>query len=324
MTMTKDLVSIVICAYNNWPDLELAIQSTLCQSYQSLEVIVVDNSSTDDTQREVHERFGGRVQYIRQENRGDSGAYNTGMRAARGEFVHFMDGDDVFVANKIEKQLQVFAAHPDVDVVYGPVAYFRKAEDAAPYRDNLDGRPITLEDFLANDGTGVGPSLATLFRRSALERIGPYDESLYNADTDYILRALWIGCRFALCPVFPLGFYRLHANQMSANREAMMAGAEAIWVKALTYIDREPYRSSVKANLARVQFLRAISRADGLTRRAALNMLGEARATSTKGVSLPAYLLGASSIVLAGNAATAPGFRAVRRTLARIAHFRLP
>src|SRR5438477_251271 len=79
-----DLVSIIIVAYNNWPELENAIQSALCQSYSPREVIVVDNSSSDETPAEVEKLFGSRVRYVRQANRGDAGAYNAGFQQARG------------------------------------------------------------------------------------------------------------------------------------------------------------------------------------------------------------------------------------------------
>jgi len=103
--MTSALVTVVVVAYNNWPELELAIQSALSQTYAPIEVIVVDNSSTDATLREVATRFGARVRYVLQPNTGDAGAYNTGIRLAKGEFVQLLDGDDVLTPYKIEKQV---------------------------------------------------------------------------------------------------------------------------------------------------------------------------------------------------------------------------
>ena len=88
-------MSVVICAYNNWPDLEMTIESALHQSYRPVEVIVVDNDSVSNGDREVTKRYGDRLRYIRQANRGDGGAYNTGFSVARGDFVQFVDGDDV-------------------------------------------------------------------------------------------------------------------------------------------------------------------------------------------------------------------------------------
>ena len=82
------LVSIVVVGHNNWPDLELSVQSALCQSYRPSEVILVDNSSTDGTAGEVASRFGSRVRYVLQANRGDAGAARpealARLRRARG------------------------------------------------------------------------------------------------------------------------------------------------------------------------------------------------------------------------------------------------
>src|SRR5258706_12884228 len=119
--MQNALVSIIICSYNNWPDLELAINSALFQSYRPLEVIVVDNASDDATSTEVPRRFGDRVRFVRQENRGASGAFNTGIRLAKGEFLQFMDGDDVLLPHKTEAQAAVFLERPDTDIVYGSI-----------------------------------------------------------------------------------------------------------------------------------------------------------------------------------------------------------
>src|SRR5258706_6658209 len=96
------LVSVVICTYNNWPDVEMTIESALHQSYQPIEVIVVDNSSTDATHEEVPRRFGHRVRYIRQPNKGWYASQNNlGFAVACGELIQFVDGDDVLAPNKI-------------------------------------------------------------------------------------------------------------------------------------------------------------------------------------------------------------------------------
>src|SRR5579864_6145645 len=113
--MTHDVVSIVIVCHNNWPDLELAIQSSLRQTYSPLEVIVVDNDSTDATASEVPKRFGASVRYLRQLNRGDGGGYNAGCLVSSGDFVQFLDGDDFLAPNKIAKQVEAFRLNPETD-----------------------------------------------------------------------------------------------------------------------------------------------------------------------------------------------------------------
>ena len=213
-----EIVSIVVVAYNNWPDLELAIQSAICQSYQPVEVIVVDNSSTDATQSEVRRSFADRVTYIQQPNKGDSGAYNTGLRAARGNVVQFLDADDMLAPNKIEKQMAVFASQAGTDVVYGDVRCFQTSAGQARWLDDatLPDEGDMLEAFLRPARPGMVHFLGALFRRAALERVGLFDEGLYNADVDYLLRLFWAGCRFRFCQGVPMAFYRIHPGQMSA------------------------------------------------------------------------------------------------------------
>jgi glycosyltransferase involved in cell wall biosynthesis len=318
-------VSIVVVAYNNWPDLELAIQSALCQSYRPIEVIVVDNSSADETPIEVPRRFGDRVKYIKQPNSGDAGAYNTGFRHSEGQFVQFLDGDDVLCPYKIEKQMEVFRAAPETDLVYGELRGFRAwaGVDLPPER-----RPPDCDDMLA---AALGPEeydvptvLSALMRRQAVERVGPWDEVVYVTDVDYWLRAAWLGCRFRLCPGIH-GFVRAHPRQMSANVPAMLRGTEAVLRKALGYIDREPYRTMARTRLAQVQYFRAVS-GRGVSRREALAKLREARETKREEVPLLAYCVGLAAIVALGGSRImlSPRFRALRRFVARLVGYHIP
>src|SRR5207253_3064616 len=103
------------------------------QSYAPIEVIVVDNSSTDETPNAVPKAFGKVVKYLQQPNRGDSGAYNTGYELAAGEFIQFIDGDDVLAPNKIQKQVEMFRADPTLDIVYGDVRMFQTLPGSAQW-----------------------------------------------------------------------------------------------------------------------------------------------------------------------------------------------
>jgi glycosyltransferase involved in cell wall biosynthesis len=322
-----ELASIIIVGYNNWPDLEMAIQSALRQTYEPVEVIVVDNDSSDETSEEVPRRFGDRIRYIRQNNRRDSGAYNTGYRVAQGEFIQFLAGDDVLAPNKIEKQIQFFQENPDVQIVYGDIRTFNDLPGPAKWSDH---NSEDYEDMLAallhpQQECAEGSVLGTLFRRTAIERIGPWDESLYTADSDYWLRAAWMGCRFRRYPGPLVGFSRDRLGQMTADASAMMHGIEEVWTKALNYVDREPYRSMLSRKLARVRYYLAISK-DRMTRRESLAKLEQARQVCPSLISLPVYLIGRLLITLPGarHLVTAGGLRFLRRTIARAFGYELP
>ena len=316
----SELVSVVVCAYNNWPDLELAIQSALCQSHQPVEVIVVDNFSTDATVVEVPARFGTRVRYIRQPNTGDGGAYNTGLAAARGAFLQFLDGDDVLAPNKIETQLDVFRSDPDADIVFGGVRHFQSAPGAAHWTDIERGEEdIGIESFLRSDGYCVGSALGVLFRRRSLDRVGPWDETLYRCDADYFLRASVAGCRFRYSSGGPMSFKRVRPGQMSLDTTAMLAGSETLWVKALGYFTEPAHLERIRFNLARARFLRAF-RGDRISRRSAMALCSEARRTSQAAVPVRAYAAGIVLILLPGRRflATSPRMGTLRRAMTRL------
>ncbi len=325
--MIPGLVSVVICAWNNWPDVEMTIESALRQSYQPLEVIVVDNSSTDETPEELPRRFGSRLRFISQPNRECAGAYNAGFALARGEFIQFVDGDDVLAPNKIEKQVEVFRSNPNLDIVYGDVRYFQTPAGTAAWTDVATEREDDmLKALIDHKGGWVGiVALGVLFHRRALERVGPWDESLYVEDLDYLLRAASSGCRFGHCPGSPMGFARRRPGQKTKNFSAAERGMEAVWEKALGYVTREPYRSRIAARLAYRRFRLAVSR-DRMTTREALAKLAQARATSPSTVSALAYAAGWATIVFPGGAALmrSPKLRPVRRALARLFGYRTP
>ena len=318
------LVSVVICAYNNWPDVEMTIESALHQSHQPVEVIVVDNSSTDATSYQLQKRFGEAIQYIRQPNKGDAGAYNTGFAAAKGDYIQFVDGDDVLAPNKLQKQLDVFFANPDADIIYGDIRHFQDAAGIPVWQDvATQPEDDILMEFIAprNGWTGIG-ALGVLFRRRALEKAGPWDENLYIADLDYWLRAVQAGCRFEHCAGSPMGFMRKHARQMSANRTAMDRGMEAVLDKALGFVTQEPYRSLLAAKLAEYRYRSAIAR-ESIGFSSALGKLKLARATSPQRVSVFAYALGCAAIAIPGGSflARSRNLGAVRGMFALVCGF---
>jgi len=324
--MTSGLASVVICAHNNWPDVEMTIESALNQSYQSVEVIVVDNSSTDATQVEVVKRFGNVLRYIRQQNRHYAGACNTGFGLARGEFIQFVAGDDVLAPNKIEKQVKVFLADPSLDIVFGDVRMFQTAGGFANWTDvTPKPEPDYLKAFIQTHEQWTGiTALGILFRRRILEKVGAWDEDLYVEDLDYWLRAACAGCRFGYSPGSPMGFVRVWPGQKSRNASAMMSSMEAVWQKALGYVAVEPYHSLIAAKLAKLRFYLAV-RKDNLDRRQALAKLTLARAMSPETISVLTYVAGCIAVVLPGGTALvrSPWLAWPRRIVARMVRFRL-
>jgi glycosyltransferase involved in cell wall biosynthesis len=296
--MSSQLVSVVIAAHDNWPDLELAVRSALHQSYPMIEVIVVDNGSNDATAAEVPRLFGNSVRYIRQENRGDAGAYNTGRRVAAGAFVQFLDGDDFLAPDKIQKQLAMFIEDEAAEIVYGDARQFQGPPGPAAFTDiDTQEYPDILAAMLAPGGHGAGLMVqGALFRAATLDRVGAFDEALYVADVEYFLRAARMRCRFRYCPG-SWWFYRRRPGQMSADGAAIARGLEDAWTKALGYIDEEPYRSTLLSHLARFRWHQAVVGERG-GRRERLALLSQAQEPASHGVSRGSYIAGVFLVML--------------------------
>src|SRR5207248_406310 len=129
-------ISVVIATFNQAAYLGETLESVLRQSYPEVEIIVVDDGSTDATPA-VAERYGGRIRYVRQENAERGAARNAGLRLAHGAFVAFLDSDDVWLPHKLEREAAVLIAQPDVAVVYSDVELI----DAAGRRLGASPRP---------------------------------------------------------------------------------------------------------------------------------------------------------------------------------------
>lgn len=214
----KDLISVVIPTYNHVRFLADAIQSALKQSYPSVEIIVVDDGSTDQTHTLV-ESFGERVHYIWQENRGRSGARNAGIAAAQGEYIALLDADDFWEPTYLAIVQRVLAADPRLGAVYTGLQFVNSKGERLPQSCVATAPSDRLYDRLL-DGEFFSPS-AVLVRRSCFAQVGVFDETLRaSEDWDMWLRVA------QLYPVAgiaqPLLNYRVHGNNMSGDPETML------------------------------------------------------------------------------------------------------
>lgn len=198
--MPQPLVSVIIPTYNCGSYVAETIDSVLWQTHPRREVIIVDDGSTDDTPRVV-ERYGSAVTYIRQANAGVGAARNAGLGAASGDYVAFLDSDDVWLPEKLEIQLAVAARHPDSGLVVCDGVQFDGDTIMntrllhGPTADRLDAAPdatITVEHFyrevLEYNGVICCPA-QTLIPRHVIARVGPQATARPGLpDHDYHLR----------------------------------------------------------------------------------------------------------------------------------------
>ena len=219
--MDAPLASIIIPTFNCASLLPRALESVFAQSLGPVQVIVVDDGSTDDTAA-ILGRYAGRVEAIRQANAGPSAARNRGLAAARGSFVGFLDGDDTYHPDKLARQVTALAARPECGWVYsdcwleeeGPSGSRLLASERYAY-----ARRSALEGWLFEaliPGNFI-PVHTLLVRRSCLDAAGPFDERFWGVeDFDLLLRLA------ALAPAAylpdPLATYYLRPNTLSRDR----------------------------------------------------------------------------------------------------------
>lgn len=223
-------VSVIIPAYNQGVYLEQAINSALEQTLPDLEVIVVDDGSTDDT-AEVARRFSDeRVRYIYQENRGLSGARNTGIRNSSGEWVTFLDSDDVNLPEKHAILMKLFETQPELGLVVGTCVIIDQNGEqlGKPAAVSL---PADTTRLLLWNPMHVG---SVMVRRQWLERVGPFDETLRAyEDWDLYLRLARLECRMGWTQTL-VAKYRFHTLQMTRERERMTRASFAVLDKVFS------------------------------------------------------------------------------------------
>lgn len=213
-------VSVIIPAYNSEAFITESVESALNQTYSNLEVVVVNDGSTDGTE-DVLSPFMDRIVYIKKENGGPASARNLGIKKSSGEYICFLDADDKYLAEKVERQVAYLDEHPDVGLVFsdasilggGFLAQRESIHEALPIYYGYVFPRLFIKNFI--------PILTVMIRRGVLDKSGLFDEdrNLISIE-DY---ELWL--RIAM--YYPVGYinerladYRVHSSNISSNLEA--------------------------------------------------------------------------------------------------------
>ncbi len=270
--MSKEpLVSVVTAAYNMGQYVRQAVDSVLAQEGPTLEAIVVDDGSTDDTAQALAAYDDEpRVQVIRQANAGQTKAKNAGLRAARGQYVGFCDADNAWRPGKLRRQLELLRANPAVGVVYGDVALIGPRGETLPgpsvkrWSGRITGR-LLADNFVTFN--------TTLVPRRILEEFGGFDESLRMAiDYDLWLR---ISTKYEFLYV-PETFvdYRIWGGQMSHRTGERLESYFRLFERFLARYPDSVTRADVARAYAHTYVTRGIWRATQGDRAAAWRDLG--------------------------------------------------
>jgi glycosyltransferase involved in cell wall biosynthesis len=203
------LISCILPVYNCEQFIAAALDSVLAQSWRPIEIIVADDGSTDRT-AEIVAGYGNEVQFVTEETAGPAATRNLGLAAATGDFVAFLDGDDLWHEDKLTRQMLRFETEPVPDACVTHVQHFwmpELADEEAKLRDHLRGQVVP------------GYVAATLLAPRALfDRVGGFDRSLWFGDgADWFMRAAEAGVVVALLDDVLL-YHRMHKRNLTRRR----------------------------------------------------------------------------------------------------------
>lgn len=226
---SRPLVSVVIPTYNQARYLETSIESVLAQTYPAVELIVVDDGSTDATPS-ILSRYGDAIRAIRQENRGAASALNRGIREARGDFICWLSSDDVLLPGKTAAQVDAFLAEPGIGMCFtgftiiDPEGRFVADASDLPWVD----RDVFVSVYWRNPINGS----TVMMPRWVFDEVGLFDETLRaDVDADMWLR---VTDRYEVRHISGVHLqYRVHDQSLSSDRVLMTRTKTVVRLRAL-------------------------------------------------------------------------------------------
>ena len=205
--MVDPLLSVVVPVFNGEAFLREAVQSVLTQKYSPVEIIIVDDGSTDGTGT-VARSLPETVRYLQQPNNGPAAARNRGIEHAQGSLIAFADADDLWPATKLELQLPYLIKDPAIEIVMGRT---QQVLLSGTVNDKTQADEFAEPVFSVNLGSAV-------IRKSVFERVGLFDETLrYSEDLDWFMRARESGAAMITIDAVTL-FYRQHEQNMTRGK----------------------------------------------------------------------------------------------------------
>ena len=269
------LVSVIIPTFNSGPWLGQAIESALAQTYPSIEIVVVNDGSTDPRTRETALTYVPRITYIERENGGVAAARNAGIEISNGELIALLDQDDVWLPHKLEAEVNAWSAHAGVALIHSSYHLINeRGERLSTSGDQKwltrlkDGEYKPLPDLLLHVPICAA---TTLFPRRLLQEVGMFDPTLSGTDDwDLWLRMAAHGYTF-YCVGEPLVEYRTHPHNTSRDIDLMVGGVlrtldkfyaqtnipeNALLVRDRAYFNKHTWAASLyygAGNLAKAQ-----------------------------------------------------------------------
>ncbi|HSI66636.1 MAG TPA: glycosyltransferase family A protein [Planococcus sp. (in: firmicutes)] len=283
MTDIQEKVSIVVPTYNRAKLLAEAVGSLQQQTYKNIEIIIVDDCSTDDTTQAVEKMQDGRIVYVKHEvNKGGGEARNTGIAHATGAYIGFLDSDDQWQKDKLERQMAVFRENPDVGVVYTGMKVYQGNYLVKEVIPKYSGDLLTK----LIESNCIYTTSSILVKKEVLEEAGGFDSSLPSCqDWDLYIRLARIS-RFGFVED-SLVLYHLHPGErISTNSEAVIDGHMKIYhgykelAKAQGKDTFQKFSIKIAKTIFRVGMLRQDKETINLARRILVEGLAKTESTS--------------------------------------------
>jgi hypothetical protein len=199
--VVTELVSIIVPVHERPQLVREAVESAVAQTYRPIEIIVVDDGSSDETpavcesMRRAHPEL---IRTIQRPNGGSGAARESGRRVARGEFIQYLDSDDRLYPRKLERLVEVLRSRPECDIAYCAGREAWLDEPRPRRRSSRCSTPVDTIFPTLLEGR-IWPTLAPLYRREIVERIGPWTDLRQEEDLEYDARAGALGARLAWC-----------------------------------------------------------------------------------------------------------------------------
>ncbi len=229
-------VSVIIPTYNSAEYITEALDSVFAQTYKNYEVIVIDDGSTDNT-KDVLKPYMSRIKYIYKENGGVSSARNVGIKNAEGEYIAFLDSDDIWLPEKLERQIERFNSEPDLGLVYSNCIRFSEngiEQSSRKVKKYLEG------DIFAKILEGyVLPTSTVIAKKLCFDEVGYFDER-FSVSEDY---DMWL----RISRFFKIGYvkgplvkYRIRTSSIirSTKIDSLFNAKKAVIEKNIEYLDK--------------------------------------------------------------------------------------
>lgn len=197
------LVSVILCVYNGEKYLREAIDSVLNQSYPHIELLAVDDGSTDRTS-EILREYGSKIRSFFQTNRGQPAAQNFALGQVKGKYLSFLDADDLYLQDKIRSHVQFLEEHPEISMVFGSVQQFYSPELSVDEAKQWVIPTGPISGYLAAAG---------LFRKECFDQLLFNENQKIGNFVDWYMRAMEAGMRHQLLPALVYR-RRIHGKNM--------------------------------------------------------------------------------------------------------------